>query len=335
MIFSIDCSLGRCLILLIVQGGMLMKISEVMEITSLTKKAINYYEEEELIKPDVNSENNYREYSKDDIDKLVQISVLRQFDVPVREIKMIIQKPERLKEVLKQHLVRMEDEAKRLEKSTNLLRSCLNRFDDSKSGISAFTSELSMLNKSLETDERIKEGFMKRQLQRIFPGNFGRMMISNYSAFLNEPIDTEEKEKAWVSLVKFLDEAGSIEYSKEMNRIYEALSEEDMEKMTCFQEAYVKKWISITPEQVLEEKNTVLGFYNKVNSDKKNQEEWQEFFRMSKGLKEKMNNINYYNSFNENLKILSSDYCKYIRNRTDFCKSLNIKVDDEGKMIAK
>lgn len=312
-----------------------MKISEVMEMTSLTKKAINYYEEVGLIKPSVNSENNYREYSKDDIDKLVQISVLRQFDVPVREIKVIIQKPERLKEVLKQHLVRMEDEAKRLEKSTNLLRSCLNRFDDSQSKISAFTRELSLLNKSLETDERIKEGFMKRQLQRIFPGNFGRMMISNYSAFLNEPIDTGEKEEAWISLVKFLDEADSIEYSKEMGRIYEALSEEDMKKMTDFQEAYVKKWISITPEQALEEKNTVLEFYDKVNSDEKNQEEWQRFYKMSNGLKEKMKNINYYNIFNENLKILSSDYCTYIKNRTDFCNSLNIKIDDDGKMIVK
>lgn len=312
-----------------------MKISEVMEVTSLTRKAVNYYEEEGLIKPAVNSENNYREYSKGDVDRLVQISVLRQFDVPVREIKEIIQKPEELRKVLEQHLTRMEDEVKRLEKSTSLLRSCLNRFDDSQKEISEFTSELSLLNKSLETDEKAKEGFMKRQLQRIFPGNFGSIVISNYSAFLNEPIDTEEKEKAWINLVKFLDEADSIEYSKEMRKIYEALSEEDMEKMIDFQEAYVKKWISITPDQMLQEKKTVLEFYNNVNADEKNQEEWQGFFKMSKNLKEKMNSINYYNSFNENLKILSTDYCTYIKNRTDFCKSLNIKIDDEGKMSVK
>ena len=64
-----------------------MKISEVMEITRLTKKAINYYEEEGLIKPDVNPENNYREYSQSNVDELVQISVLRQLDVSVKLIR--------------------------------------------------------------------------------------------------------------------------------------------------------------------------------------------------------------------------------------------------------
>lgn len=309
-----------------------MKIGEVMEGTALTKKAINYYEEEGLIKPAVNLENNYREYTEEDVDKLVQISVLRQFDVPVKEVKEIIQKPEKLNEVLKHHLSRMEEEVKRLERSKSILKSCLNKFDKSHSQISEFTKELSLLNRSLEMDERSKDGFMRGQLQRIFPGKFGRMMMVSYSAFLNEPIDTEEKERAWDDLVKFLDETDSIEYSDEMCKLYETLPEEDMEKMISFQEANVKKWISITQKEREEEKNMIMNFYHDLDKNTDKQETWQKCFRMNKDLKGKMKNVDYYNKVNENLKILSSSYRTYSKNRADFYNSLNIKVDDAGNV---
>lgn len=93
-----------------------MKISAIMDITGLTKKAINYYEEEGLVSPHVNAENNYREYSLSDADVLVQISVLRQFDVPLKDIKTMISNPQRLKDCLEQHLARLDSEIRRLEK---------------------------------------------------------------------------------------------------------------------------------------------------------------------------------------------------------------------------
>ena len=309
-----------------------MKISEVMEITMLTKKAINFYEEEGLIKPDVNPENNYREYSQSNVDKLVQISVLRQLDVSIKEIKDIISKPRILKDKLEQHLISLNDEIDRLGKSKNVLMSCLNSFTDSNYGLSELTKQLLFLNKSLEMNEREREGFMKRQLKRIFPGNFGKILVINYSPFLNSSINTKEKEEAWLNLVKFLDEVEGIEYPEEMKAMYENLTNEDMENLENFSVGNVKKWIGITDEELLAERKQVFELMNRMNSDADMQSSWQITFRMTKSMKEQMKNVGYYDKFTENLKVLSSDYCEYTNTRNEFFESLNLDIDEKGKI---
>jgi DNA-binding transcriptional MerR regulator len=305
-----------------------MKISEVMEITRLTKKAINYYEEEGLIKPDVNPENNYREYSQSNVDELVQISVLRQLDVSVKLIKDIISDPKMLKDTLEQHLISLNDEINRLGKSKNVLMSCLHSISDPNAGISGLTRRLLFLNKSLEMDEREREGFMKRELQCIFPGNFGKMLVINYSPFLNASIDAKEKEEAWLNLVKFLDEVEGIEYPEEMKELYENLTNQDMEKLEKYLAENINKWIGITDEELLAERKKFFETMKKINSDTAMQSSWQKTFRMDKSMKEQMKNVSFYDRFNENLKVLSSDYYEYTNTFNEFTKSLNLKIDD-------
>ena len=307
-----------------------MKISEVMEITRLTKKAINYYEEEGLIKPDVNLENNYREYSQSNVDELVQISVLRQLDVSVKLIKDIISEPKMLKDTLEQHLISLNDEINRLGKSKNVLMSCLHSISDPNAGISGLTKQLLFLNMSLEMDEREREGFMKRELQRIFPGNFGKMFVVQYSPFLDASIDTKEKEEAWLNLVKFLDEVEGLEYPEEMKELYENLTNQDMEKIERSLAENVKKWIGITDEELLAERKQFLEFMNKMNGDTDMQSSWQRTSRITKSMKEQMKNVSFYDQFIENLKILSSDYYEYTNTFNEFTKSLNLKINDKG-----
>jgi len=309
-----------------------MKISKVMEITRLTKKAINYYEEEGLIKPVVNLENNYREYSQSNVDELVQISVLRQLDVSVKLIKDIISEPKMLKDTLEQHLVSLNNEINRLGKSKNVLMSCLHSISDPNAGISGLTKQLLFLNKSLEMDEREREGFMKRELQRIFPGNFGKMLVIQYSPFLNASIDTKEKEEAWLNLVKFLDEVEGLEYPEEMKELYENLTNQDMEKMERYLAENTKKWIGITAEELIVERKKFFETMNKMNSDTAMQSSWQKTFRLDKSMKEKMKNVSFYDKFNENLKVLSSDYYEYTTTFDEFIKSLNLKINDEGSI---
>ncbi|TGE36022.1 MerR family transcriptional regulator [Desulfosporosinus fructosivorans] len=309
-----------------------MKISVVVEITKLTKKAINYYEEEGLIKPDVNPQNNYREYSQSNVDELVQISLLRQLDVSIKEIRDIILKPKMLKDKLEQHLISLDEEINRLEKSKNVLKSCLNSITNSNDGLPELTRQLLFLNRSLEMDEREKEGFMKRQIQRIFPGNFGKMLVINFSPFLNAPINTKEEEEAWLDLVKFLDEVESIEYSKEMKEMYENLTNQDMEKYEKFLTENVNKWIGITDEELLAERKQFFEIMNRMNSDPDMQSAWQITSIMTKSLKGQMKDLGYYDKFVENLKVLSSDYSEYTNTRNEFFESLNLKVDDKGKI---
>lgn len=310
-----------------------MKISEVMEITMLTKKAINYYEEERLIKPDVNPENNYREYSQSDVDKLVQISVLRQLDVPVKLIKDIIIKPEMFKDKLEQHLINIDAKIYSLGKSRNIIMSCLNSLNDSNVEVSELTKQLMLLNKCLEMDERQREGFMKRQLRRIFPGNFGKLLAAQYAPFLNSSIDTKEKEDAWLSLVKFLDEVESIEYPEEVKEIYEKLTDQDVEKIESHLAQNIKKWIEITDEEIVTERKQILENVDRMN-DGDMQVSWQKTFIMGKSMKDQMKNLDYYDKFVGNLKILSSEYNEYVNKMRKFYESLNLKIDDKGKIEA-
>ena len=59
--------------------------SEIQNKTGLTRKAIEYYEERELIKPG-KAGNGYREYSEEDLSVLTQIALYRKVGLTVAEI---------------------------------------------------------------------------------------------------------------------------------------------------------------------------------------------------------------------------------------------------------
>ncbi len=308
-----------------------MKISEVMELTGLTKKAINYYEDEGLISPCVNPENNYREYSLNDIEKLMQIAVLRQFDVPIKEIRDMQAKPLYLKQKLEQHLLKLDEEAKRLEKSKNILKMCLQNLNDGT--LKVLTNQLSLLNKALLMEEQQKEGFMKRQLQRVFPGNFGKMLTMHFSPFLTEAIDTPLKEQAWLSIVQFLDEVENIEYPDEFKELYEKVDDEFLKKYEDFINDNVKKWLDFKDEDVVKERESLIKNIDKINQNNEMKDEFKKFTALSGCIKDLMNNIGYYDRFVNNLKILSEKYSLYTQKTTEFYKSFNVRMDDEGKLV--
>ena len=70
------------------KGG-IMFINEVEHIVGLSKKSIRYYEENGLLNPKRNKNNDYRIYSKEDIEKLKVIKFLRELNVPIRELKLL------------------------------------------------------------------------------------------------------------------------------------------------------------------------------------------------------------------------------------------------------
>jgi len=67
-----------------------MNIKITSEKTGLTKRAIKYYESQGLIISSRHYGNNYREYSGEDIIKLNLIGALRVLDIPIVEIKKVI-----------------------------------------------------------------------------------------------------------------------------------------------------------------------------------------------------------------------------------------------------
>lgn len=82
-----------------------MKINQVEELVDITKKNIRYYEDEGLIKPRRNSENGYREYSMEDVERLLKIRLLRQLSIPIEEIRRILAGDLTFKECMENQLV--------------------------------------------------------------------------------------------------------------------------------------------------------------------------------------------------------------------------------------
>ena len=73
-----------------------MLINEVCKRCGLTKKAIEYYEEQGLTRPQI-MENGYRVFSEDDVIQLNKIAVLRGLGISVADIKTVLAENDRFK----------------------------------------------------------------------------------------------------------------------------------------------------------------------------------------------------------------------------------------------
>ena len=68
---------------------MFVKIKEVEERVGLTRSNIRFYEREGLLLVDRDRENNYREYTRDDVERIIKIKNLRMLGVPTADIKRL------------------------------------------------------------------------------------------------------------------------------------------------------------------------------------------------------------------------------------------------------
>lgn len=89
--------------------------NEIQNKTGLTRKAIEYYEEKGLINPQ-KTENGYRDYSENDLEVLIKVSLFRKLGISVTEIKNYLSNGiSSLSSVLrrKQHQLEVEEKRKR------------------------------------------------------------------------------------------------------------------------------------------------------------------------------------------------------------------------------
>lgn len=99
-----------------------MMIRDVMEQTQLSKKAIRYYEEKELFETS-RCENGYKDYSTENIDKLISIRKLRDLGFSIEEIRSFFASEEDKTTVLSEKLNDVEKKLSLLSKERDLLNS--------------------------------------------------------------------------------------------------------------------------------------------------------------------------------------------------------------------
>ena len=96
-----------------------MKINEVEAAVGVTKKNIRFYEEEGLITPSREPGNGYRSYSQADVERLRRIKLLRKLDVPLAEIRQMLEGECTLAEGMTRQLERLYTRRTALDEAVN------------------------------------------------------------------------------------------------------------------------------------------------------------------------------------------------------------------------
>ncbi|HGI2107111.1 TPA: MerR family transcriptional regulator [Streptococcus agalactiae] len=179
--------------------------NEIQNKTGLTRKAIEYYEEKGLINPQ-KTENGYRDYSENDLEVLIQISLLRKLGISVTEIEGYLTTGiSSLSSVLRRKQHQLDVEEKRKEVLELVVKGENQELINEKI-------------KLIEAEESIYE-----RLGRLFPGYFGQMLFAAYQPFLNEPLGKDEEE-AFEKYVDYLDNLPLLQLSEDEQNYIEKIS---------------------------------------------------------------------------------------------------------------
>jgi DNA-binding transcriptional MerR regulator len=285
-----------------------MKINEVMKETGLTKKAIYYYENEGLIKPQKDPDNNYRNYSSDEVRTLIMINILRRLDVPIKAIGDMIGNSVPMKDVLVEHLTLTNQKINLLYQNKIVMNDLISK---DVSGRDFSFPTLKAFNRELDKQVACA-GLAGKELERIFPGTLGKTFSIFYSNFLNVPLDTAEKVAAWNELIRKLDEMKEIEFPEEIKKIVDELYEDVDDDKLAHWERISRRVIrevaerQTPPDQrsVLLAKEALAGYYTNPENKKKIEgfQKLQSFI---------IDNIDMFREIDEFVGIINEDYNKF------------------------
>lgn len=103
-----------------------MKINEVEKLLSVSRSNIRFYEKEGLLTPD-RAENNYRNYSEENINELKKILNLRKLGFTVEEIKYLQDGKLSFEDAVNTNILRLENELDTLKTALEMNKFLLNK----------------------------------------------------------------------------------------------------------------------------------------------------------------------------------------------------------------
>ncbi|MEG1798022.1 MAG: MerR family transcriptional regulator [Clostridium sp.] len=271
-----------------------MLINEACKECSLTKKAIEYYERQGLVTPKVR-ENGYRDFNDKDIFRLKEISVLRRLGLSIDDIKDVLSSSNKSTTLSKyKYLMDLKIEKVTLQQKS--LENLIVNYD--------INGEIKYIDSDINSLLTIKE-----KLVQAFPGTYGMYLAIHFGEFLNERIDSKEKEEAYSKIINFLDSTSNISISEEL-------------------EEYLEEYFTIIERADIENINShmlsaVEDIDNYISKNKESLEKYieirtsEEFkaspaYKFQQLLLDFQQSNGYYDIFILNLKILSPSYREYV-----------------------
>lgn len=145
-----------------------MFINEVEHLVGLSKKSIRYYEENGLLNPSRNKENDYRIYQEEDIRKLQVIKFLRELDVPIKDLKSLNEGALTLQECMTDRIQKIEQEENNYQKIKEMCQEISKSKESYQEiDITKYFQEVNKLNKEGFTMRNIKTNKKKKIIGAI------------------------------------------------------------------------------------------------------------------------------------------------------------------------
>jgi DNA-binding transcriptional MerR regulator len=270
-----------------------MLINETSKMTKLTKKAIEYYIEQNLVSPII-LENGYRDFNKNDIDKLNKISLFRKLGLTAAEIKDVFE--DETGSVLQNISVQKELNVQR----ESAKKAILDKLSSGKT-----IREISAEINAIENSETVTE-----KLLDAFPGYYGRFICLHFARFLNDTITTKEQQTAYQEIITFLDNVPYLNLPEELQSFLmentKHIGTEDISKIIENTKQSIEN-----PDEFIAKNKEMLEQYLSF----KQSEEYKNspVYKIQSLLKEFNNTSGYYDVFIPAMKKLSPSYAEYYK----------------------
>lgn len=172
----------------------MMTVKEIAELTHISARTLHYYDEIGLLEPTAKSEAGYRLYDDKALETLQQILFFREFDIPLKEIKALMNSPvfdrNQILQMQRKMLVAKKERMERLIASIDDILRGENRMD-----FSVFTKQ--------ETEEMFQTMVerMPEQIKGMAVSEFGS--IEEWRKHYLEVMSSEKMQENYAKVIEW------------------------------------------------------------------------------------------------------------------------------------
>ncbi|MDE6024304.1 MAG: MerR family transcriptional regulator [Lachnospiraceae bacterium] len=237
-------------------------VKEISDLTGISVRTLHYYDEIGLLKPTKKSEAGYRLYDDKALETLQQILFFREFDIPLKEIKAVMEIPalerNQILTMQRKMLIAKKERMERLIASIDDIMKGENKMDFA---IFSKTEIQEMFQTMLE--------HIPENIRNIAIKEFGS--IEQWKAHYMEVVSSEKMQKSYAKVVewyggkdKFLSVAQN-PISKEVAESYNKRLEDILQKLIAKQDCAVD---SFEVKEIIGQYGFVMKQFSQIKEEK-------------------------------------------------------------------
>ncbi|MBD5097152.1 MAG: MerR family transcriptional regulator [Lachnospiraceae bacterium] len=237
-------------------------VKEISDLTGISVRTLHYYDEIGLLKPTEKSESGYRLYDDKALETLQQILFFREFDIPLKEIKAVMEIPalerNQILTMQRKMLIAKKERMERLIASIDDIMKGENKMDFA---VFSKTEIQEMFQTMLE--------HMPENVRNIAIKEFGS--IEQWKTHYMEVVSSEKMQKSYAKVVewyggkdKFLSVAQN-PISKEVAESYNKRLEDILQKLIAKRDCAVD---SFEVKEIVGQYGFVMKQFSQINEEK-------------------------------------------------------------------